>query len=456
MSALFSVVEIQSRIEEHLDEIEAINAFAETKNRDLSDEESDRQSVLLNKVKGLEPKLAEAKEFEALQRKRKPQQSSGALAGLPRSVKAPKTWDEPQWDVPYAVRGSNPQLKAFQGKFAVENAYAAGMQLASMMGHDYAQTWCNSHDIAHSDAAGNIFNIQTEGAGSAGGFSVPNPLAATVIEFRERASLARRVCDVIPMGSDTMAVPKLTAGQTVYYPGEATAITLSDTTWAQVNLTAVKRATLTKVSRELQADSLVRMADRVASRAGYQLAFAEDGEFILGDGTSTYGGEVGLTGANGAGGQTTGAGNLWSELTLANFHACVGSLPDEFHEGASWICSRAFFHTTIEALVVAQGGSTGAELSMGAQRQFLGYPINFTSKMPTAAANSSQCIFFGNYSDAVLLGTRDSVQVATSDEYAFNTDVTTIRVTDRYDINVHHASDASTAKAVVSIITAAS
>ena len=456
MPAIFTTKEIGQQIEDCLHEIEAINDFAGNNNRELTNDESERQADLLSKVKQLEPRLQQAKDFENFKTKAAATDPVHSLAE-PSRISPAKSFTQPQWEIPYNLRGRTfDRMQCFRGKFAVENAYAAGMQLMAMLGFDAGEDFCREFGIRYTDQRGVVYNAQTEGTNSQGGFTVPDPLSAAVIEYLERVGLAYRVCDVVPMVADTLNEAKISSGQTVYYPGEATAITASDLVFAQVALSVVKRATLTKVSSELVADSIVGIVDRVARRAGYQIALQNDNELINGNGSATYGGETGLnTAVESAGIITQGTGNTWAAITVGDIEDVVALLPDEHHEGASWICSRAFFHSVMEKLLLAQGGSTAAEATTGIARQVLGYPVNFSSQMPTSTAVATKSAYFGNFVNGVMLGDRQQIEVATSDQYAFDEDVTTVRVTQRIDINVHEASSGSAAKAIVALKTGA-
>ena len=456
MPALFTTKEIGQQIEDCLNEIEAINSFAGDKSRELTDDESQRQRDLLGKVKQLEPRLKEAAEFEKYRAKAAPGDPVHNVVEQTH-IRPVKSFNEPQWEVPFNLRGRTfDRMQCFGGKFAVENAYAAGMQLMAMLGYEHGEDFCREYGIRYTASKGVVFNAQTEGTTSQGGFPVPDPRPAAVIEYLERVGLAYRVCDVVPMVADTLNEAKISSGQTVYYPGEATAITASDLVFAQVALSVVKRATLTKVSSELVADSIVGIVDRVARRAGYQIALQNDNELINGNGSGTYGGETGLnTAVESAGIITQGTGNTWATITVGDIEDVVALLPDEHHEGASWIVSRAFFHSVMEKLLLAQGGSTAAEGSAGIARQVLGYPVNFSSQMPTTTAVATKSAYFGNFINGVMLGDRQQIEVATSDQYAFDEDVTTVRVTQRIDINVHEASSGSAAKAIVALKTGA-
>lgn len=349
------------------------------------------------------------------------------------------------------------------------NGYASGMWLLSVLAPSStvgrkAADWCRENGITKT-----MLETDNESAG----FLVPAVYSNMIIDLRNQYGQFRPLVDVVPMTSDTLSMNRRTGGLTVYYPGEAGLLTASDLTFDQVSLTAKKMATLTYWSSELNEDAVISIAQRIAQEIAYAFAVAEDQAGFNGDGTSTYGGMVGLreklkglsgTIANIAG-LVVGAGNAYSELTLANFRSTIAKCPTYAKNGASWVMSPSFFYDTVVGLVQAAGGLTGTEIVQGTgitREFFLGYPVNLVEVMPTTEANSQVCALFGNYKLAATLGDRRSVSVAVSEHEAFTTDRLTIRGTQRIDINVHDVGNASATAGlrvpgpVVGLITAAS
>jgi HK97 family phage major capsid protein len=144
-------------------------------------------------------------------------------------------------------------------------AYAWGQWGRSIMGNRKAAEWCKAN-----------LKAQSEGTTTAGGFTVPDPLSSELIYLREQFGIARQNCRIYPMSSDVLNVPNATASTTVYYPGENTAITASDMTFAQVNLVAKKPSVLTQVSKELAEDSIIDFGATLARDMAYVLAKEED------------------------------------------------------------------------------------------------------------------------------------------------------------------------------------
>src|SRR6185437_11833849 len=127
-----------------------------------------------------------------------------------------------------------------------------------------------------------------------GGFLVPPEFGNDMIILREMFGVFRRNAKIVPMTSDTRSDPRRKSGLTAYFTSEASQITESKKGWDRVNLTAKKIAVLTKMSSELNEDSMVNLGDDLAGEIAYAFASLEDDCGFNGDGSSTYGGIVGL------------------------------------------------------------------------------------------------------------------------------------------------------------------
>lgn len=338
-----------------------------------------------------------------------------------------------------------------------EKAYRFGMWAIAVLGDprkSFVQKcvkFCNDNGVemkAHSEAIN-----------SGGGYLVPPEFGNDMIILREQFGVFRANAKIVPMASDTRSDPRRTGGLTAYFIGENTQITESQKGWDRVNLTAKKLAVLTKMSSELNEDSVVNLGDDLAGEISYAFANKEDLCGFLGDGTSTYGGIVGLTNAflnlsgtiaNIAGvtvapNQT--ASNGYGAILLANFLAMQGNLPEYAAKmgNLKWYCHRNFYYNTMLSLALAAGGVTEAEiLAAGAvEPRFLGYPVEFAQVMPKVFATSQIPCFFGNMPMTASLGDRRQVTIALSEHLNFDSDELAMRGTERFDINVHDVGNAS-------------
>lgn len=97
----------------------------------------------------------------------------------------------------------------------------------------------------------------SEGTDSAGGYTVPKPLALIFIDRLRAASVVMRAgATTVDMTSDTLAIARLATDPTMSWRLENAEITASDPTFERVLLDAKSLAGLVKVSRELIEDSI--------------------------------------------------------------------------------------------------------------------------------------------------------------------------------------------------------
>jgi len=349
---------------------------------------------------------------------------------------------------------------------AAKKAYRFGRFAAAvLLGHEQSQAWCRDNNIAIAKA-----NVEG-GDPTLGGWAVPEEFAQDIIDLREQYGVFRNLTKVVPMSSDTRTVSRRVEGVTLYYVGEGKAPTASQIRRNRVRLNAKKLAALIPFSSELDEDSYVDFGNEVMEEVAWAYAYAEDLAGFIGDGTSTYGGMVGVveklkalgggTVANIAG-LVVASGNAWSEITLSDFFAVVGRLPQYADTPkCGWVTSRTFYFTVMMKLAAAAGGTPMSELIDGVRRpMFLGYPVFFSQVFPNSEANSQVPCIFGDLSKASTMGDRRSLSIAISDQALFEEDELLLRATQRFDINVHDVGNASATAAerkpgpVVGLITA--
>ena len=430
-----SLPQIRERIVELQDTMASVVEVAEQEERELTEEENQIVDDCLNTINDdLRVQEARLEKVEA-------EKKMIALAQKPVVEVQGST------SIP-AVPKTHRKLRAFESN---EGAYRAGLWFkAAFLNDSESRRLCSDYGI---------LNTATEGTNSAGGFLVPDELSSAIIAVRNRAGVSRQLAKVVGMSSDVMNIPKVTAGLTVDYPAEAAEITASDQTWGQVALAAVKRAVLAKTSNELLHDSVINVIDDLAVGIGNALAVQEDNELINGDGTSTYGSETGILSAMGAASKVTmGSGDTsFANIALTDLNALVGTLPDKYYGSAtpSWLIGRVAWASYIQNLVYAAGGNTLADLASGAKPQLFGFPVYISDQMP-ADAVSTCGVIFGNFNEGVLIGDRETIEISVSEEAFWQFDITAVKGTTRYDINVHDAGDGSDAGALVGLFTAAS
>ena len=283
-------------------------------------------------------------------------------------------------------------------------------------------------------------------------------METAIIDLRETYGVARQSVFVRPMASDSMVIPRRAGGVTAYFVGENGEITASDKNWDAVSLTARKLAAMCRMSSEITEDSIVNLADDLAGEIAYAFAKKEDECLFLGDGSSTYGGIVGLKSAVAAGSKVTAAGgNLaFKTLDLEDFEAMVGKLPEYAVAGARWCISRQGWANSMLRLAEAAGGNTVAQIAQGAPLQFLGFPVTISQVMNstlTDQASTDGLAYLGDLRLAASMGTRRGVSIAVDASRYFEFDQLAIKGTERFDLNVHEKGTASEAGPVIMLST---
>lgn len=452
MVRLYDSNAIKQQINEEKAAARAYVSLAEGEDRPLTADEEKAVSQHLEAIgsdgldgtepTGLQAKFSQALKYERLMASVVPE-GEGEI--LERASRQPAR---------IRVRPGFGKLQNFKGEDAAAEAYACGRWLLAVSrNHEDSRRWIENNGEQYG-----VSLAHTEGTDSAGGYTVPDPLTSAIIDVVDRFSIMRPLCRVVPMTSDTLKVPKRLTGLTVDYPGEATGITAADKTWGQVSLAVVKRSVMTKVSRELNEDSLIAVMDDLAMEVGRAFGLQEDNEIVNGDGTGTYGSETGILSALNANAKTVMAGGntAFTDVTLANIETLRSTLPDKY-----WGMQPVFVmrRDTWNAIVIpllraAAGGAPITDITGAIGPNIYGDPVVFTDQMPTTAVSTS-AMLFGSFRDGVVIGQRSEYDLEASDHFAFDEDVTTLKAGRRYDINVHSLGTAATDRAIVSLDTAA-
>lgn len=443
-----TINELREKRAELADEAMAILNIAEKEKRELTDDEQKQWSDIAGDggtLDSLDAKIEKAEKFEAEKKRlqklrldnRREAGDVNALAPNDVAIKSE------------FARHVPPALRAYKDP---KDALLAGIFMAAVATGDER---CK----AELERRGEPLRMaQNEGTGSKGAYLVPTPMVNSIIAIRDSVGVATQLATFIGMSQPTLELPKESAGLTVYYPGEAGSITDSDVEFEKVKLEIAKRAARCLISNEVQADAVISMVDWVTQRMGYDFSYQRDNELINGNGTSTYGKEVGLLAALGSAGvftNTTDDHDAWDEFDIPDFQATIAKLPEKwFGYSPAWLCSRTFHAQTMAPLAVAAGGNQIVDIQNGAiQQRFLGYPVIFTDQMPKTTATSTVSCLFGAFRQAVVIGDRNDMSMGVSEHAQWATDQLDVRVTHRYDILVHEGGDTSAAGAYVGLST---
>lgn len=424
-----TIAELRAARAKKVAEFEALVAKMNADDYVETPEDKAAYDLLKGEVAGLDGEIAEAKAADDAKIARAAELNRVKMASLVPVIDK----------VPAQPKVRYSKLKNFKGPTAEEDAYRSGMFLrATLFGDDHAVEWCVEHGIVLTKAQG-------EGINTAGGFLVPLELERAIIDLREQFGVFRGQCRIYPMGSDSLAIPRRASGLTAYFVGENTAMTESQKGWDQVLLVAKKIAVLSRFSTELAEDAIISIADDLAQEIAYAFAVLEDSCGWNGDGTSAFGGIVGVrtkiidgTHTKSAVNATTGH-DLFSEIDNTDLTNLMAAVPKFALRNAKWYISQPGWATVFQRLAAAAGGNTMQTIAGQLGPSYLGYPIVIDQTLPTSTGTlvNVAMLFFGDLSLAVAMGDRRGIRIKQSDDRYFEFDQIGIQGTERIDLNVH-------------------
>ena len=233
---------------------------------------------------------------------------------------------------------------------------------------------------------------------------------------------------------EDLTIPTLTAYSAATLKGAGAALDESEPTYASITLGAYKYGLLIPVASELISDAGFDIEAHLAQQAGNGIGTAVNAALTTGTGSSQPNGIVtassaGVTGAAAVAGAFT-ADNL-IDLAYNGVDGLVRRLP-----GTGFMASG----TAMGAMRKLKDGDDRYiyDPVVGGPDTILGFPVieNPNIAAPAALAKS---VLFGHF-PSYKVRLAGGLQVASSTDYAFNTDVVTYRFLIRIDGDLTHAS----------------
>lgn len=267
----------------------------------------------------------------------------------------------------------------------------------------------------------------SEGVGADGGFIVPTEFRAIVTEKLYKQAVIRPNAQVIPMTRNKLEVPVEGASVTATWTAENAAATESNPTFAQVVLDTNKLTGLSKMSRELLADTPIELVNYVAGRFARVFAQEEDKAFMAGSGTGQPKGIRTYT--------ITSTAQAGANLAADDLISLWYSLPSQYRSNAFWL-----IHNDVIAKVRKLKDSEGRYLwtdGFGeAPATILGRPVLEQNDIPVnlgVGSNESE-IFVGDL-QYYLVGDRQTMEVEQSTQSgdAFEKHQLWVKVIERLD-----------------------
>jgi len=292
--------------------------------------------------------------------------------------------------------------------------------------------------------------------GATGGFQVPEEFAAEINRIAEDVGLIRRFARHLPMNSDTLNIPRLSASVSVTFPGENVAGTESEPTWENVQLLAKTAVGLTVTSNELLADANISIVDLLAELFGEALATTEDLQGLVGTGSPFTGvlGDADVQVVDMSSGNTG-----FNDFTADDLRDMITKIKATKLAGASFTMHREiwgivqklkdldnnYIASTATPILGPNNSLSAGGVLTGAQPAgtIWGYPVWLSDQMPGLAADavSTKFIAFGNYNN-IWFGDRAMMSMSISDsatvgsENTFEQNQSAVRVTERIAIAI--------------------
>jgi HK97 family phage major capsid protein len=270
-----------------------------------------------------------------------------------------------------------------------------------MCGHDVVARAYDKHD-SYVGRDTRAMSVTTD---TTGGYLSPELFSRRVFENLERYGLARKYATMINMETEILRIPKVTADVTAAVIGEATQISASDITAAQLTLQPLKLAVMAgPFSDELliNADpSIVQILQESAARG---LAKLEDNNVFIGTSSSFTGLLESTTNNVDLGGADDSGSTSYADITFDDAVRLVDELEERYiSEGAAFWWSKK----VTAALRMLQGADQylWTPPALSSPGTILGYPYHHVVDMTATTSANTHFAAFGDLRH-VWVGTR--------------------------------------------------
>lgn len=279
----------------------------------------------------------------------------------------------------------------------------------------------------------NSFGSEDPGAG---GFLIPEIMRSELLQLALEESIVRSRATVIPMSTlrvpiptvdDTSHVSSLFGGVQFYWAEESASLTESQAKFGKVVLDAKKLTGFFKVPNELLADAPA-FSGWFDSRIPAGLAWSEDVAFLTETGAGTPQGFINSSGYV----QATRATS--DEIAYSDIVGMYARMLPTSLKNAVWVAAIDTFPQLAQMSLATPGVWMGGYNVPGAADappiSIFGRPVFFTEKVPKLGSVGDISFVDMSY---YLIGDRQQVEVAASDQFAFQNDQTAYRIIERVD-----------------------
>ena len=230
---------------------------------------------------------------------------------------------------------------------------------------------------------------------------------------------------------EDLTIPTLTAYSTAALTAAGSAIAASEPTYSSITLGAKKYGFLIQAANELVTDAGFDLASHLARQAGNAIGYAVNNALTLGTGTTVPTGISTAAGSGITGGTATGVFTADNLIDLAySVDGAVRRLP-----GAGFMANGQ----TIGAMrkLKDTAGNYLYQIGVGYPDTFAGFRV-VENPHVAGVGSAAKSVLFGDL-ESYKVRIAGGLSVASSQDYAFNTDLTTWRFTIRLDGNLTHS-----------------
>jgi HK97 family phage major capsid protein len=417
-------------------------------------------------VDGSEPDLEENEyddEDEEVEKSRRPLADRKAAARAAKAKSGIYAAQAPaiegrfkRWEKAY---DANRQAKLARGEKSVFDSGEAANRFAALFRLQWAKA------INKNDYANRANDLEIVGKSTAttinnaahGNFIAVEEFRPELIDLLNESGATRQLLNVIPSDGTPISLPRHLADFQVAWEGEPASgnSTLANTD--RIKLIPKQLMGVAKITNAMLNDSRIGLPDYYAMQGARQMGFAEDLAFFNGDGTSGFGGIVGLRNFLDTTAILDASGANWGAVTDADIARLQGAvLSKAITQGnARFSCTTGAYFGTFNRINRGLGGTDFAGgRSAGLAESTHGYPVVFNNVTQASSASGQVFAYFGDFDMAAkMIEVSGSYEFAVSDQERFSTDETVFRVKERIDILVHDGGSSTTQSPVVAIKT---
>jgi HK97 family phage major capsid protein len=346
-----------------VNEIRDLVTLAESEERDLSGEESEKLAKLEKDADSLEQRAGRLEK----------------LAGLEPEPRRQLN-DDPDHD-------DEPKIANTLAEF---NEQRAGVLPQDQ--DDYKQAFFRMVTARSlGELSGEEQRVLSKASAGAGANLVPTDFQRTLIDSLRTFGVMRQISRVISTtNGDALQLPSVSSHGTASWTAENAAFSASDEAFGTATLNAYKAATLIKVSEELLQDSAFDLEAFISDQFGQRIGVLENTAYVVGDGSAK---PTGVTTQATAGVTAAGAAAITADELIDLFH----SLSPPYRRNAVFVLNDSTIKLLRKLKDTTNQYLWQPGLQAGQADTLLGKPVYADPDMPAATTGLVSALF-GDFS----------------------------------------------------------